>query len=192
MVMTASAMLELGTAFPDFHLKDTRGELVSTTSFKGQPILLVFMCNHCPFVQHIREGFVKLAKEYQDRGVAVLGINSNINPEYPEDSLKKMVEYAQKYSYPFPYLIDDDQCVARAFHAACTPDFFLFDQGHKLVYRGQMDDSRPGNDVPVTGNDLRKALDSVLRGDSVAGNQKPSLGCNIKWCPGNEPEYFSD
>lgn len=190
MVMTSSVMLPLGTILPEFRLKDTDGKLVSSAESGGRPLLVVFMCNHCPFVIHVRPLLVELIKEYQAKGVTVFAINANINPEFPEDNPRKMAEYAQKYGYTFPYLIDEDQCVARAFRAACTPDFFLFDRGRKLVYRGQMDDSRPGNGLPLTGADLRAALDAALADAPAPAIQKPSLGCNIKWCPGHEPEYY--
>ncbi len=190
MVMTASTMLPVGTRLPYFQLRDPDGTLYSTSFCADKPLLLIFMCNHCPFVQHIREELVRLTGEYLDRGVAVLGINANINPDFPEDSPAKMKEYARRYSYPFPYLVDDDQSVARLFQAACTPDFYLFDREHLLAYRGQLDDSRPSNNLPVTGRDLRAALDAVLAGKPAPAEQKPSLGCNIKWRPGNEPDYL--
>ncbi|MBN1765778.1 MAG: thioredoxin family protein [Sedimentisphaerales bacterium] len=182
MVKTESNMLALGTEAPDFSLPDVKGKLVSLTDYKDAPALLViFMCNHCPFVVHIREKLVELVKDYQQRGVAVVGINSNDVANYPEDSPAKMAEYAQKYGYTFDYLFDDTQEVARAYRAACTPDFFLFDQDRRLVYRGQMDDSRPGSRIPVTGTDLTAAIDALLAGRDVPPNQIPSMGCNIKW-----------
>ncbi|MCL4853589.1 MAG: thioredoxin family protein, partial [Bryobacteraceae bacterium] len=188
---TASTMLPLGTAAPDFSLPDTAGRTVSLADFKDSPALLViFMCNHCPYVQHVADGLAKLAKDYQQRGVAVVGINSNDTATHPEDSPAKMADEVRQRGYTFPYLFDETQQVAKAYRAACTPDFFLFDSQRKLVYRGQMDDSRPQSGVPVTGQDLRRALDAVLAGAPVPEPQKPSLGCNIKWKPGNEPEYF--
>lgn len=191
MVRTASTMLPLGTAAPDFSLPDTAGRTVSLADFKDSPALLViFMCNHCPYVQHVADGLAKLAKDYQQRGVAVVGINSNDTATHPEDSPAKMADEVRQRGYTFPYLFDETQQVAKAYRAACTPDFFLFDSQRKLVYRGQMDDSRPQSGVPVTGQDLRRALDAVLAGAPVPEPQKPSLGCNIKWKPGNEPEYF--
>lgn len=191
MVRTASTMLPLGTAAPDFSLPDTAGRTVSLADFKDSPALLViFMCNHCPYVQHVADGLAKLAKDYQDRGVAVVGINSNDTATYPDDSPAKMADEVRQRGYTFPYLFDETQQVAKAYRAACTPDFFLFDSQRKLVYRGQMDNSRPQSGVPVTGQDLRRALDAVLAGAPVPEPQKPSLGCNIKWKPGNEPEYF--
>jgi peroxiredoxin len=182
MARTASTMLPLATIAPDFSLPDTEGNLVSKDDFKDAPALLVvFMCNHCPFVKHILEGLVALVEEYQARGAAVVGINSNDVENFPEDRPEMMAKVSKEKRFTFPYLYDETQEVAKAYHAACTPDFFLFDAGHKLVYRGQMDDSRPGNGVPVTGSDLRAALDAVLEGKPVSSDQKPSIGCNIKW-----------
>jgi peroxiredoxin len=184
-------MLPLGTRAPDFGLPDTRGKMVSIQDFTRAPALLVvFMCNHCPYVKHIRAGLAQLARDYQPRDVAMVGINSNDVVNYPADSPAKMAEEAEAAGYIFPYLYDETQEVAKAYRAACTPDFYLFDQSQRLVYRGQMDDSRPGNGVPVTGKDLRTALDAVLAGKPASSNQQASIGCNIKWKPGNEPEYF--
>ena len=191
MVMTASTMIGLGTPAPDFRLPDTTGKFVSRDDFRSAPALLVmFLCNHCPYVKHVAAALAQLARDYQARGVAVVGINSNDYRAFPDDSPAKMAEEVRLRAYTFPYLLDETQEVARAYHAACTPDFFLFDQDRKLVYRGQLDPSRPGSDVPVTGQDLRAALDAVLAGKPPSADQKPSLGCNIKWKPGNEPEYF--
>ncbi len=182
MVATQSTMVELGRTAPAFALPDTEGKIVRLSDFAGAPALLViFMCNHCPYVIHIREKLVGLIREYQSKGVAVVGINTNDVENYPEDSPVKMKEYAEKYGYTFPYLYDETQEVARAYEAACTPDFFLFDRDQILVYRGQMDDSRPKSDLPVTGTDLRAALDAVLAGKEVPGKQIPRMGCNIKW-----------
>jgi thiol-disulfide isomerase/thioredoxin len=153
-------------------------------------LVVVFMCNHCPFVKHVIDGLVKLAKEYQSRGVAFVGINANDVGEFPEDRPEKMAEFAREKGITFPYLYDETQDVAKQYHAACTPDFFVFDENRRLVYRGQMDDSRPGSNVPVTGADLRAALDAILAEEPVPEEQKPSMGCNIKWKAGNEPEYF--
>jgi len=184
-------MLSLGTSAPDFQLPDPQGKTVSLADFRSAPALLViFMCNHCPYVKHVSAGLAQLARDYQARGAAVVGINSNNWREYPDDSPDKMLEEIRIRGYTFPYLIDETQEVAKAYSAACTPDFFLFDKDRKLVYRGQMDSSRPGNNLPVTGQDLRAALDAVLAGRPVSPDQKPSLGCNIKWKPGNEPDYF--
>jgi peroxiredoxin len=190
MSLTPSTMLPLGTAAPDFRLPDTNGKNVSLADFKGQPALLViFMCNHCPYV-HIRAGLVQLAHDYLPRGVAMVGINSNDVANYPEDSPAKMAAEVKTAGYLFPYLYDESQAVAKAFHAACTPDFFLFDRGRRLVYRGQFDASRPGNGIPVTGKDLRAALDAVLAGKTTSEFQAPSMGCNIKWKAGNAPAHF--
>ncbi|OHB65438.1 MAG: alkyl hydroperoxide reductase [Planctomycetes bacterium RBG_13_62_9] len=191
MVMTASTMLELGTLAPDFSLPDAQGRIVSLSDFDdARALLVVFMCNHCPFVRHVLNRLVDLAKEYRTKGVAVVGINSNDVESYPDDRPELMVQFARERGIPFPYLYDATQEVAKSYHAACTPDFFLFDKDHRLVYRGQMDDSRPGSNIPVTGADLRAALDAVLQGEPVSQEQKPSMGCNIKWKSGNEPEYF--
>lgn len=191
MVRTPSTMLPLGTAAPDFSLPDMNGKQVSLRDFAGSPALLVmFMCNHCPFVKHIAAGLAQLAKDYQPRQVAIVGINSNDAGAYPDDSPEKMQIEARQQGYTFPYLVDASQAVAKAYRAACTPDFFLFDRDCKLVYRGQLDASRPGNGIPVTGVDLRAALDAVLAGKPVPADQQPSIGCNIKWKPGSEPDYF--
>ena len=182
MVATNSTMVPLGTKAADFQLPDTTGKIVKLSDFDNQKaLLIVFMCNHCPFVVHIREGFVQLVKDYQKRGVGVVGINSNDTTQYPDDSPERMAEDARDYGYTFDYLFDETQQVAKAYGAVCTPDFFLFDADHKLVYRGQMDDSRPNGDIPVTGADLRAALDAVLKGRPVPAEQRPSIGCNIKW-----------
>ncbi len=191
MALTPSTMLPIGTKAPDFRLPDTEGNHVTLADFRDAPALLViFMCNHCPYVKHVRTALAKLAKEYQDRGVAVVGINANDATAYPDDSPEAMAREKAEVGYTFPYLYDESQKVAQAYQAACTPDFYVFDRDQTLVYRGQMDDSRPGNDAPVTGNDLRAALDAVLAGKPQAETQKPSIGCNIKWKPGNEPSYF--
>ncbi len=192
MVRTASTMmLPLGAQAPDFALPDTDGRIVRLADFRGAPALLViFMCNHCPYVKHVADHLAALVKEYQAKGVAVVGINANDVENYPDDSPEKMREEVALRGYTFPYLFDETQEVAKRYGAACTPDFFLFDNEQRLVYRGQLDDSRPNNGIPVTGRDLRAALDAVLAGQPVSPDQKPSLGCNIKWKPGNEPAYF--
>jgi peroxiredoxin len=191
MAETPSTMLPLGTKAPPFRLPDPTGKIVSSDDFKNAPaFLVVFMCNHCPFVKHIRSKFAELAKEYQERGVAIVGINSNDIVFSPNDSPEKMAEEVKQIGYVFPYLFDESQEVAKAYRAACTPDIYLFDRDKLLVYRGQFDDSRPGNGRPVTGADLRAALEAVLTGHSVSENQKPSIGCNIKWKSGNAPDYF--
>jgi peroxiredoxin len=190
MVMTASTMLPLGMSAPHFNLPDTQGKSVSIDDFKDAKVLLVvFMCNHCPFVKHILKDFIKLVKEYQPKGVAVVGINSNDVESFPDDSPPMMVKVAKQLGFTFPYLYDENQEAAKKYHAACTPDFFLFDKERKLVYRGQMDDSRPGNNILITGADLRAAINAALTGTAVSKQQKPSMGCNIKWKTGNEPDY---
>jgi peroxiredoxin len=190
MSLTPSTMLPLGTTAPDFNLLDTGGRTVSPASFKDAPALLViFMCNHCPYVIHIRAGLAQLARDFSPRGVAIVGINSNDVANYPADSPAKMKDEVKTAGYIFPYLYDETQAVAKAYRAACTPDIYLFDKNRKLVYRGQFDDSRPGNGIPVTGKDLRAALDAALAGKPVSPNQKASMGCNIKWKSGNEPAY---
>lgn len=193
MAQTASTMLALGTPAPAFALLDpATGATVTLEQFQDAPALLVvFMCNHCPFVKHIRQELVRFAHEYRERGLAIVAINANDVETHPGDAPDKMAEEAAAFGYPFPYLYDQDQSVAKAYCAACTPDFFLFDRNHRLVYRGQLDDSRPGNGIPVTGKDLRAALDALLAGTPVATTQKPSLGCNIKWKAGHEPDYFA-
>ncbi len=191
MVLTPSTMLPLGTKAPDFSLPNVDGRTVSLSDFSGAPALLVvFMCNHCPYVKHIAPELSKLTREYQAKGAAVVGINANDVASHPDDSPDQMVHEAQSREYTFPYLFDDTQRVARAYKAACTPDFYVFDKNQKLVYRGQMDSSRPDSGVPLTGKDLRAALDAVLAGKPVPADQKPSIGCNIKWKRGNEPDYF--
>jgi peroxiredoxin len=190
MALTPSAMLPLGTPAPDFRLPDTDGKLVSLDDFHDAPAILIgFICKHCPYVKHIRHELARLASEYERKGVAVVGINSNDAVNYPDDSPEMMVREKAEVGYTFPYLYDETQAVARAYRAACTPDFYVFDKDRRLVYRGQLDGSRPGNQVPVTGKDLRAALDAVLAGRPVGNDQRPSMGCNIKWKSGNEPEY---
>ncbi len=190
MVMAASTMLPLGMPAPDFNLPDIKGDMVSLEDFKKSlALLVIFMCNHCPFVKHVLPVMVELIKEYQAKGVAVVGINSNDVVSFPDDSPKNMAKVAKNAGFTFPYLYDETQEIAKAYHAACTPDFFLFDKERRLVYRGQMDDSRPGSEVPVTGVDLIRAMDAVLAGKGIRGDQKPSMGCNIKWKKGNEPAY---
>jgi peroxiredoxin len=185
-------MLPLGTAAPDFHLPDATGHLVSRDDFAGSSALLVmFLCNHCPYVKHVAEEVVRLAREYQARGVGVVAISSNDVAQYPEDGPARMAEVAAAMGATFPYLYDETQAVAKAYHAACTPDFFLFTADRRLAYRGQLDGARPGNDVPVSGHDLRAALDAVLASTPVPEPQRPSLGCSIKWKPGNEPDYVA-
>ena len=183
-------MLSLGTGAPGFRLPDTTGKFVALEDFKDAPALVViFMCNHCPYVQHIRAGLAQFARDYLPRGVGIVGINANDVQNYPADSPARMADEVAAAGFQFPYLFDETQEVAKAYQAACTPDIYLFNRDQRLVYRGQFDESRPGNGIPVTGRDLRDALDAVLAGQSVAPDQKPSIGCNIKWKPGNEPAY---
>ena len=191
MAETPSTMLALGTSMPSFRLPDPSGKWVSSDDFKEAPAVLVaFICNHCPYVKHIRSHFATLAREYQAKGVAVVGINSNDVNTHPEDSPEMMAKEIKAIGYSFPYLYDETQETAKAYCAACTPDFYVFSGERRLIYRGQMDDSRPGNNRPITGVDVRAALDAVLAGKPVPGDQKPSLGCNIKWKPGNDPHYY--
>ena len=191
MAKTESTMLALGTQAPDFSLKSTDGSIVTLADFKdAKALLVIFMCNHCPYVVHLRSAFTEFANEYQVKGLAIVGINSNDVENYPADSFDKMVEEKAAAGYPFPYLFDETQAVAKAYQAACTPDFFLFDAEQKLAYRGQWDASRPRNDLPVTGKDMRTAVDAVLAGKAPQAEQIPSMGCNIKWKPGNEPDYY--
>lgn len=181
MSLTPSTMIDLGSPMPAFTLPDAHGGDVDSSRFEGQPLLVAFICNHCPFVKHIADAFADFAREYQSKGLAVVAINSNDFHSHPEDSPERMIEEARSRGYEFPYLVDESQDIARAFQAACTPDFYLFDRNHLLVYRGQFDDSRPSKDIPVTGEDLRTATDAVLAGDAPPTQQKPSMGCNIKW-----------
>ncbi len=191
MVLTPSTMLPLGTSAPDFTLPNIDGKMVSLSDLADAPALLViFMCNHCPFVKHVAAGLAELGRDYQAKGVAVVAINSNDVANYPDDSPEAMVREAEQQGYTFAYLYDESQEVAKAYHAACTPDFYVFDGEQKLAYRGQMDASRPDSGTPVTGDDLRRALDAVLAGEGVAEDQQPSIGCNIKWKAGSEPAYF--
>jgi peroxiredoxin len=193
MAATSSTMLGLTTPLPPFHLPDINGSFVSSNQFRGAPgLLVVFICPHCPFVTHIRSELARFAREYQSKGLQIVAINSNDSIAFPDDSLEGMREEAAKAGYTFPYLVDESQEVAKAFRAACTPDFFLFDRDQKLAYRGQFDDSRPRNLIPINGSNLRAAVDAVLDGREPSLIQKPSIGCNIKWKIGNEPEYFAE
>ena len=187
---TASTMLDLGTVLPPFRLRDLDGKAVTSNDFSSaKGVLVAFLCPHCPFVRHIRAEFAQLAADAQRRGLAVIAVNSNDVTAFPEDGPEGMRAEVKEAGYTFPYLFDESQDVAKAFHAACTPDFFLFDGRSRLVYRGQFDESRPKSDIPVTGKDLKAAIDAVLDGTPMPV-QRPSLGCNIKWLKGNEPEYF--
>jgi len=194
MARTLSTMLELGTPAPDFRLHNANpacgGEMVSLSDFVDAKALLVaFICNHCPYVIHIRDEFVRFAREYQSEGLAVVAISANDITTHPADGPDKMTDASMQHGFTFPYLYDQTQQVAQAYQAACTPDFFLFDGEQKLFYRGQFDKSRPGNREPINGQDLRAAVNAVLAGQASPSNQIPSMGCNIKWKTGNEPVY---
>ena len=193
MAAVPSTMLPLGTSVPDFRLPDAvTGRDVSPADFADAKALLVmFICNHCPYVQHVMPELGKVARDYGDDGLAVIAINSNDLKAFPQDAPPAMKQLAEDQAWTFPFLMDESQAAAKAFRAACTPDFYLFDKRRRLVYRGQLDDSRPKSDVPVTGRDLRAAIEATLGGKEVSSDQKASMGCNIKWMPGNEPEWFS-
>ena len=187
----ASVMLPLGTTAPPFALRDlVSGQLYSLDSFAGKAALLVmFICRHCPYVQHVEEEIARLGRDYRDKRLGIIGISSNDPVNYPEDAPDRLKEMAQRLGFEFPFCFDESQEVAKAYKAACTPDFYLFDAERRLVYRGQLDDSRPGNNKPVTGRDLRAAIDALLAGKPVDANQKPSIGCSIKWKPGHAPPH---
>jgi peroxiredoxin len=188
MAKTASTMLALGTKATDFSLPNVDGKMVSLADFgNAKGYLVMFICNHCPYVIHVCDALVRVVKMFQAKGIAVIAINSNDVEAYPEDSPAKMKDYAKRHDFTFPYLFDEQQKIAKAYHAACTPDFFLFDKQRALVYRGQMDESRPGNNKLNDGGVLIHAVENMLEGKSPLGGQKPSMGCNIKWRPGNEP-----
>ena len=189
MAAVESQMLPLGTSAPEFTLPDPDGVLHSLRD-DAPATLVMFICNHCPFVKHVREELARIGSDYGQKGVAIYAINSNDVDKYPADNPRRMKEEVAMWRYTFPYLYDQSQEVAKAYQAACTPDFYLFDADRKLVYRGQLDGSRPSNDLPVDGCDLRAALDAVLASDKPSADQKPSIGCNIKWIAGNEPDYF--
>lgn len=192
MVAVPSTMLPLGTPVPDFALSDAvSGNRVSAADFDdARALLVMFICNHCPFVKHVKTELGRVAVDYQGKGLAVVAINANDLGAQPDDGPDHMKALAREEGWAFPFLFDETQEVAKAFRAACTPDFYLFDGTGKLAYRGQLDDSRPGNGIPVTGADLRAAIAAVLARQPVAAEQKPSIGCNIKWTPGREPGYF--
>jgi peroxiredoxin len=191
MARTPSTMLQLGTPAPDFTLLEpASGQLIHRSDFANKPLLIIFSCNHCPYVLHILEQFVSFASSFKDKGLATVMINSNDVDNYPADSPEKMIQLSQQYGFTFPYLYDETQQTAHAYQAACTPDLFLFDQQHQLVYRGQFDGSRPANDIPVNGQDLITATEALLNNQPLPDQQRPSLGCNIKWKTGNEPAYF--
>ncbi|MDJ0676417.1 MAG: thioredoxin family protein [Calothrix sp. MO_167.B42] len=192
MARTASTMLPLGTSAPDFHLPDvTTGKTISLSSFTNKKALLVmFICRHCPFVKHIQLQLAQLGKDYENTDLAIVAISSNDVDNYPDDAPELLKTMASELDFKFPLCYDESQETAKIYTAACTPDFFLFDGNRQLAYRGQLDDSRPGNNQPVTGKDLRDAIDSILADKAITEEQKPSIGCNIKWKPGNEPSYF--
>ncbi len=188
-----STMLPLGTKMPNFNLLGTDEKIYTNEMFNGKVgSLVMFICNHCPFVKHVNDEIVKLSNEIMDKNIAVIGINSNDSSQekYAEDSIEKMREYATNLGYNFPYVVDEDQSAAKNFTAQCTPDFFLFDSESTLVYRGQLDGSRPGNDIPTDGVSLRSAIDALLNNEEPIAKQLPSMGCNIKWKVGEEPDYF--
>ena len=192
MALTASTMLPLGTKAPDFQLLDVvSGKMISLSTFAGKKALLVmFICKHCPFVKHVQKELAQLGKDYINRDVGIVAISSNDVNNYPDDAPEQLKAMAQELGFTFPLCYDESQEIAKAYTAACTPDFFLFNADQRLVYRGQLDDSRPSNGKPVTGEDLRAALDAVIVGQAVSSEQKPSVGCNIKWKPSNEPNYY--
>ena len=193
MVQTPSTMLALGTAAPAFSLPDVvSGKTVSLDDFASKKALLVmFICRHCPYVKHVQQEIARIGRDYAAKDVGIVAISANDAGTYPEDAPQSLKEMAEELGFRFPFLYDDSQDVAKAYTAACTPDFFVFDENRKLVYRGQLDGSRPGNDVPISGKDLRSALDAVLADEPVNPDQRPSIGCNIKWKGGNEPDYFN-
>ncbi len=192
MAMVESTMLPLGTAAPAFALPSVvSGEIITLDTFADDPALLVmFICRHCPFVKHVEQELARIGKDYISQGLGIVAISANSLQTHPQDGPEHLKTQAEEVGFTFPYCFDETQAVAKAYTAACTPDFFVFDQAKTLVYRGQLDDSRPSNGVPVTGQDLRAALDAVLAGQAMTGPQKPSVGCNIKWTPGNAPAYF--
>ena len=188
-----STMLPLGTKMPSFNLLGIDGEMYTNEIFDGKKgSLVMFICNHCPFVKHVNEEIVNLSNEIMGNDIGVIGINSNDSTQekYAEDSIDKMREYAENLGYNFPYVVDEDQSVAKNFTAQCTPDFFLFDSDRNLIYRGQLDGSRPGNDIPTNGKSLRSAIKALLNNEDPISDQLPSMGCNIKWRVGEEPDYF--
>ena len=188
---TPSTMLEIGSQAQEFSLPEpASGKQLNLSDFQGKPLLVVFSCNHCPYVLHIIDSFTEFARTTQQRGLAVVMISANDAAGYPADGPEKMAELARTAGFDFPYLYDESQQVARAYRAACTPDFFLFDDAHQLVYRGQYDGSRPGNKLPVNGSDMKAAVDALLNDRAISDEQTPSVGCNIKWRSGNEPDYF--
>ena len=191
MALTPSTMLPLGTQAPNFQLPDVVfGKTISLDTFAGkQGLLVMFICRHCPFVKHVQAQLAQIGKDYADSNLGIVAISANDAANYPDDAPDKLKNMATELGFTFPFCYDKSQETAKAYTAACTPDFFLFDRDRKLVYRGQLDDSRPSNSQPVTGKDLRAAMDAVLAHSTVSPDQKPSIGCNIKWKPGNQPAY---
>lgn len=191
MALTPSTMVQLGTKAPDFSLPDVAsGRTVSLSTFQGKKgLLMMFICQHCPYVQHIKEELARVGQDYAAKDLGMAAVSSNDASNYPDDAPPRLKEMVEELGFNFPFCYDESQAVAKAYRAACTPDFFLFDQDRKLVYRGQLDEARPGNGKPVNGRDLRAALDALLQGQPVNPNQRPSVGCNIKWKRGNEPVY---
>ena len=191
MALTASTMVNLGTQAPEFSLPDVvSGKTISLSNYEGRPLLVMFICQHCPFVKHIKGELALLGKDYLNTDLGIVAISANDAEKYPDDAPESLKAMAIELDLKYSVCYDESQEVAKAYTAACTPDFFLFDAEHKLIYRGQLDNSRPSNNEPVTGKDLRAAIDSALKGTYIIGDQKPSIGCNIKWKPGNEPNYF--
>jgi peroxiredoxin len=192
MAETPSTMLPLGTTAPEFTLPDVvSGKDISLREAKSDnATVIMFICNHCPFVKHVQDGLIQVANDYKSKGISFIAISSNNVETHPEDAPERMKAIAEQKNYPFPYLYDESQEVAKAYKAACTPDLYIFDRELKCAYRGQLDDSRPGSAIPVTGKDIRDALDNILAGKPVSDKQRPSIGCNIKWKPGNEPPYY--
>ena len=192
MVQTPSTMMPIGTKAPDFRLQEpATGKTWALADFSAPTLLVMFICNHCPFVVHVRDELTRLAREYAGKGVDVVAINANSAESHPQDGPEPMAALVRELGWKFPFLFDETQEVAKVYHAACTPDFFVFDQKRALFYRGQLDDSRPSNGKPVTGADLRAALDAAIAHERAPADQRPSIGCNIKWKPGNEPDYFT-
>lgn len=191
MVRTPSTMLPLGTQAPDFSLPNVDGRILGFDDVAGtRATVVMFICNHCPFVKHVADQLTAIGRDFLGKEIGIVAINANDVASHPADSPEQMVHEAESRGYPFPYLYDETQDVAAAYRAACTPDFFIFDGQRRLVYRGQLDDSRPGNGIPVTGRDIRRAVEALLAGGKPSAEQKPSIGCNVKWKPGREPEYF--
>jgi len=192
MAKTLSNMIDIGTKAPNFNLLEPlTGTIKSLSQYHQKPILVVFSCNHCPYVLHILHQFVDYANDMMKKGLSIVMINSNDVDQFADDRPEKMIELIHKYDFKFSYLYDETQSIAKDYQAACTPDFYLFNDLHTLVYRGQFDSSRPGNDEPVTGSDLRAASEALLKGQAITQNQLPSLGCNVKWQDGNAPDYFN-